>query len=232
VFNGFVSQWSNFLTPILGSRYAPYLAVCAVLAMLTSVLTLALFLQFVGASFLSRVRRRVAERAAAGRATDGGRLMVGPQIALAALCLLLGLAPSLGYQLIHRAVVASPDGLGRALGTLAPMQSAGLTGVAGPEGVALLSPLAVGGVFAALVAVAAGISVLGGAVRRPAEPWLCGYVAESDQTRYGARNLYREVARYFPWVGQSSAAPGGNGAGRRPEPTPQEAGSPSSHREA
>lgn len=229
LFNGFVSKWSIFLTTILGSRYAPYLAVCAVLAMLTSVLTLALFLKFFGASFLSRVSRRVAERAAAGKAGDGGRLMLGPQVALAALCLLLGLVPSLGYQLIHRAVAASPDGLGHALGTHAPMQAVGLTGVVGPGGVALLSPLVLAGVVAALVAVAAGLSLVGGAVRRPAEPWLCGYVAESDQTRYGARNLYREVARYFPWVGRTTTPPGGNGHGRLPEPNPHEVGPPTSH---
>jgi hydrogenase-4 component B len=231
LFNGFASKWSIFLTTILGSRVAPYLAVCAVLAMLTSVLTLALFLKFVGVSFLSRVSKRVAQRATAGKATDGGRLMVGPQIGLAALCLLLGLAPQLGYQLVHRALAASPQGLGVALAKLPPLDASGLGGVAGPGGVALLSPLVVAAVFGALLAAAAGLSVLGGAVRRTAEPWLCGYMAESDQMRYGARNLYREVARYFPWVGRTPS-PGGNGAGPRPEPRPQETGSASSQRGA
>jgi formate hydrogenlyase subunit 3/multisubunit Na+/H+ antiporter MnhD subunit len=231
LFNGFASKWSIFLTTILGSRVAPYLAVCAVLAMLTSVLTLALFLKFFGVSFLSRVSKRVAERATAGKVTDGGRLLVGPQVGLAALCLVLGLAPQLGYQLVHLALAASPQGLGVALAKLPPLEASGLGGVAGPGGVALLSPLVVAGVFGALVAAAAGLSVLGGAVRRTAEPWLCGYMAESDQMRYGARNLYREVARYFPWVGRRPS-PGGNGAGPRPEPRPQETGSASSQRGA
>lgn len=232
LFNGFASKWSIFVTTILGSRFAPYLAVCAVLAMLTSVLTLALFLKFFGTSFLSRVSRRVAERAAAGHLAEADRSMLVPQIVLAALCALLGLAPHLGYQLIHRALLASPQGLGVALAKLPPLEVTGLTGVAGPAGLALLSPLVVAAVVGGLLLVAAGISRVGGAVRRTAEPWLCGYVTESDQMRYGARNLYREVARYLPWVARTPGQPNGNGAGGRPEPIPQGTGSQSSKRGA
>lgn len=216
LFNGFASKWSIFVTTILGSRSAPYLAVCAVLAMLTSVLTLALFLKFFGTSFLSRVSRRVGERANAGTLPDLGWPMMVPQVALAALCLILGLAPQIGYQIIHRALVGSQQGLGVALAKLPALETAGLTGVAGPAGLAVLSPLVVAAVFVGLLAVAAGISLLGGAVRRTAEPWLCGYAAESDQMRYGARNLYREVARYLPWVART---PGTSGNGGVPQGT-------------
>jgi formate hydrogenlyase subunit 3/multisubunit Na+/H+ antiporter MnhD subunit len=226
--NGFVSKWSIFLTAILGSRSAPYLALCAVVAMLTSVLTLALFLKFFGTSFLSRISHRVAERAGAGRAVEVGWPMLAPQITLAALCLLLGLVPQIGYGIIHQALMGSQQGLGVTLAKTAPFPATGLTGVAGPAGLAILSPLAVAAVFGALLLLGAGISLVGGAVRRPAEPWLCGYVAESDQMRYGARNLYREVARYLPWVGRTPTQFGGNGTGRKPEAMPQDAGSPSS----
>ena len=225
LFNGFASKWSIFITTILGSRHAPYLAVCAVLAMLTSVLTLALFLKFVGTSFLSRVSRRVAERAAAGHLAEADRNMLVPQIVLAALCTLLGLAPHLGYQLIHRALLTSPQGLGVMLGKLSPLPSTGLGGVEGPAGLAVLSPVIVAVVFGALLLLAVGLSRLGGAIRRPAEPWLCGYVAESDQMRYGARNLYREVVRYLPWVGRTPTASDGNGTPRPGEPLPRPAGS-------
>jgi len=211
LFNGFASKWSIFVTTILGSRFAPYLAVCVVLAMLTSVLTLALFLKFFGTSFLSRVSRRVGERANTGTLADVGWWMMAPQVALAALCLILGLAPQIGYQIIHRALMGSQQGLGVALAKLPPLEAAGLTGVAGPAGLAVLSPLVVAAVFGGLLLVAAGISLLGGAVRRTAEPWLCGYVAETDQMRYGARNLYREVLRYLPWVARTPAPSPGNG---------------------
>jgi hydrogenase-4 component B len=228
LFNGFASKWSIFITTILGSRHAPYLAVCAVLAMLTSVLTLALFLKFFGTSFLSRVSHRVAERAESGHVGEVGWPMLAPQLILAALCVVLGLAPHLGYRLIHGALAASRQGLGVALAKLPSLDAAGLTGVTGPGGLAVLSPLIVAGVFVLLLLLAVGISLLGGAVRRTAEPWLCGYAAESDQMRYGARNLYREVARYLPWVGRTPMQPGGNGAARPSAPIPNGTGTQSS----
>jgi hypothetical protein len=54
------------------------------------------------------------------------------------------------------------------------------------------------------------ISKLGGATRRAAVPWLCGYVREADCHRYAARNLYGEINRYFRWLGGAPASqPGG-----------------------
>jgi formate hydrogenlyase subunit 3/multisubunit Na+/H+ antiporter MnhD subunit len=226
--NGFVSKWSIFVSAILGSQYAPYLALCTVVAMLTSVITLALFLKFFGTSFLSRVSQRVADRVQAGRVAESRWPMLAPQVTLASLCVLLGLAPQIGFQLIHRALVGSQQGLGISLAKLPPLRIAGLTGAEGPMGQAILSPLVVAVVFGALLLLAAGISLAGGALRRTAEPWLCGYVAETDQMRYGARNLYREVARILPWVGRTPSASGGNGAARPADGVPQGTSSRSS----
>jgi hydrogenase-4 component B len=197
--NGFVSKWGIFLSILLGRGAAPYLSVCVVLAMLTSVLTLALFLKFFGASFLSRRSARVAARAATGRLREVGGCMLVPQLVLAALCVLLGLAPQAGYRLVHLALRAAPDGLAELLARPDPLPTIGLTGVAGPGAAAALVPLTMALALLALFALVAALSLLGGAVRRPAEPWLCGYAPESDQLRYGARNLYREVVRYIPW---------------------------------
>ena len=68
-------------------------------------------------------------------------------------------------------------------------------------GRALLLPVAILGVLAALYALAWGISRIGGSVRRSAPAWLCGYARESDAHRYGAHNLYGEVKRYLHWAG-------------------------------
>ena len=226
--NGFASKWSIFVSTILGSRYAPYLAVCTVIAMLTSVITLALFLKFFGTSFLSRVSRRVTERVQAGRVAEPRWPMLAPQLTLASLCALLGLAPQIGFQLIHRALVGSQQGLGIVLAKVPPLSTSGLTGAQGPAAQAIYSPLAVAAVFGALLLFAAGVSLAGGALRRRAEPWLCGYVTETDQMRYGARNLYREVTRILPWVGRTPSASGGNGAGRSAEEVSRTPSSPSS----
>jgi hypothetical protein len=145
--------------------------------------------------------------------------MTAPQIVLAALCATLGLAPQIGFRMAHAALAGSQYGLATILATVPPLETAAWTGTTGPSGLAVLSPLVLAAVVAVLLLVAAGISVGGGAVRRSAEPWLCGYVAETDQMRYGARNLYREVARYFPWVRRTPPA-GGNGARTRAESHP------------
>ena len=61
LFNGFVSKWSIYVAAIQGSSSAHYLVVCAVIAILTSALTLASFIKFFGVSFLSRTSALVRE---------------------------------------------------------------------------------------------------------------------------------------------------------------------------
>lgn len=226
--NGFASKWSIFVAAMLGARYMPYLTICAVVAMLTSVLTLALFLKFFGVTFLSRVSRLVAERAQGGRLREVPWPMLAPQLALAGGCILLGLAPSLGYWMAYRAIQGSAEGLAAILARVPPLAIAGGTGVVSPGGLGILAPPAVLLAFGLLVLLAAGATLLGGALRRRAEPWLCGYAVESDEMRYTARNLYREVCRYFPWIRPALAGNGHGGgpAGGRPlAPAPE---SPSS----
>lgn len=214
--NGFASKWGIFMALLLGWSATPYLASCAALAMFTSVLTLALFLKFVGTTFLSRVSARVAARAATHTLREPGRGMLVPPLVLAGCCVLLGLVPQLGYRLAHLALRAAPDGLAALLATPDPLPVIGVTGVAYPTSQAVFTPLVVALAVLLLVAAAAGIARLGGSVRRPVAPWLCGYAPESDQLRYGAHNLYREALRYFPWV---------PGSGRDRAPLPQDSGS-------
>ncbi len=72
LFNGFASKWTICVATVQGSRQAGYLAVCAAIAILTSALTLASFVKFFGASFLSRTSALVKEKAA-GQAPPRGR---------------------------------------------------------------------------------------------------------------------------------------------------------------
>jgi len=44
-----------------------------------------------------------------------------------------------------------------------------------------------------------------------------------------ARNLYREILRYLPWIGRTPTGSGGNGAARPAESLPQKADTHSSH---
>ena len=210
--NGFVSKWSLFVAAILGSKVASYLAVCAAIAMLTSVITLALFLKYFGTSFLSRVSTDVADRAARGLIHESSRSMLAPQLILAGCCVVLGLVPQAGFGLIQRALAGSRQGLGAILAD-APGVDIGLLGI-GVVGRAMLAPLLIAVIFGVLLVCAWALSRAGAAARRRAEPWLCGYVTESDQMRYGARNLYREVMRVLPWVSAH-----GNGAAPQSQQT-------------
>ena len=77
LFNGFVSKWSIYVAAIQGSGWAHYLVVCAVIAILTSALTLALFMKFFVSS-LSRTSGRVRERGAQGRMEVPGMMQAPP----------------------------------------------------------------------------------------------------------------------------------------------------------
>ena len=200
--NGFASKWSLYVATILGSAEFRVLAVCAVVAILTSAITLALFMKFFGVIFLSRTSALVA---AEPDSLEVGWLMRLPQMVLAALCLLVGLAPALAFGLIHRALLHSPQGLGAVLAKLPGASLVGLTGLDALGGGAVFIPLVLLAVFAGVWVLVHYLSGLGATERRVAEPWLCGYMREADQNRYVAHNLYREVTRHFRWLGAAPA---------------------------
>jgi formate hydrogenlyase subunit 3/multisubunit Na+/H+ antiporter MnhD subunit len=202
LFNGFVSKWSICVATIQGSGSAHYLLVCAVIAILTSALTLASFIKFFGVSFLSRASALVKARVAA----NNGRLEVPwmmqlPQVVLAFFCVLLGVVPAIGFRLMQHALEASRGGLGTTLANASPMRSGPVNGLAEVGSGALFAPVAVAAVLGLMFLIVYGISKLGSAPRRAAEPWLCGYVREADCHRYVAHNFYGEIKRYFGWLG-------------------------------
>jgi hydrogenase-4 component B len=201
LFNGFVSKWAIYVAAIQGSGSAPYLAVCAVIAILTSALTLASFIKFFGASFLSRASTLVTERAAKTGRLEVGWMMQAPQVFLALACVGLGLAPAIGFRLFQHALNASQQGFGTVMAAAAPMTSGPLRGVWGVGEAARFAPLGIAAVLGVMFLATYGISKLGSATRRAAAPWLCGYVREADCHRYVAHNFYGEIKRYFRWLG-------------------------------
>ncbi len=201
LFNGFVSKWSIYVASIQGSASGRYLAVCAVVAILTSALTLASFIKFFGVSFLSRASKLVKERAATGK-LEVPWMMQAPQLLLALLCVGLGVVPAIAFRLMQRSLDVSRQGFGTILANAAPIASGPSKGVQGFHSAAVFVPLVLAGVLALTFLVAFGISKLGGAQRRAAAPWLCGYYAhEAECHRYVAHNFYGEIKRYFRWLG-------------------------------
>jgi formate hydrogenlyase subunit 3/multisubunit Na+/H+ antiporter MnhD subunit len=203
LFNGFASKWILCVAAVQGSHWAGWLAVFAAIAILTSALTLASFVKFFGASFLSRTSALVKEKAAGGRPLEAGLIMQIPQLLLALLCLLLGIMPAIAYGLILRALAASPHGFGPALGQALAAPGNVWAGLSGAD--ARFVPLALLAVLGLAFLAAAFISKLGGAPRRAAAPWLCGYAREAECNRYVAHGFYGEIKRYFRWLGGAPA---------------------------
>jgi formate hydrogenlyase subunit 3/multisubunit Na+/H+ antiporter MnhD subunit len=205
LFNGFASKWTIYVATVQGSHLAGYLAVCAAIAILTSALTLASFVKFFGASFLSRTSALVKEKAAGQRRLEVGMIMQIPQLLLALICLLLGIMPAIAYGLIQSALAASPHGFGQALGGAVAAPGHFWAGLSGVESRSLFVPLALLAVLGLAFLAAGFIAKLGGAPRRAATPWLCGYAREAESNRYVAHGFYGEIKRYFRWLGGAPA---------------------------
>ncbi len=196
--NGFVSKWTIYAAAVQGSASAHYLAVCAVVAILTSALTLASFIKFFGLSFLSRTSALVKQESEK-HVLEVPWLMQVPQLFLAFGCVLLGVIPAIGFRYMQLALAGSRQGFGTALANAAPVTVGLARGV--EQATARFSPIALLVVLILLLLLAHRISRLGGAPRRKAAAWLCGYAVEGESNRYIAHNFYGEIKRYFYWLG-------------------------------
>jgi len=210
LFNGFISKWTIYVAAIRGSGVAHYLVVCAVVAILTSALTLASFVKFFGTSFLSRTSSLVMKSATEHR-LEPGLLMQIPQLFLAALCVLLGIVPAIGFRLLSLALARSGlKGVEAIAGAAAAASSGPVRGVE-MSSAGHFVPLALASILGLMFVAAFAISRLGRANRRTAVPWLCGYAKEADTNRYVAHNCYGEIKRYFSWLDGAK-----HGLGRQP----------------
>lgn len=214
LFNGFVSKWAIYGAAIQAGSVAHYLPVCAIIAILTSALTLASLIKFFGTSFLSRASDLVLQRAAGRSSLEVGPLMRLPQVFLAVMCLLIGLVPAVAFGVLQTALGVSAHGYGLLLAEFSPTAGGPGQGVQALVA-AVYVPLALAAVLVLMFLVARVIARLAAAPRRAAEPWLCGYAREADCHRYVAHNFYGEIKRYFRWLGglSSASAPKDSGSG-------------------
>jgi len=200
LFNGFASKWTIYVATIQASGIVKYLPLCAAIAILTSVLTLASFIKFFGVSFLSRSSSLVKQKSAE-QELEVPWIMQIPQIALAFSCVLLGIVPGIAHVMIREAFLASPEGLGTSIAAAAPKVGRWWIGLLAPHSSALFMPPILVIVLGFTLLLAFGVLRLGGSTRRVDAPWLCGYAPESDCNRYVAHNFYGEIKRYFLRLG-------------------------------
>jgi hydrogenase-4 component B len=173
--------------------------VCAVVAILTSVLTLASFVKFFGTSFLARTSELVRVRAKAAEHLEVGFSMQTSQMMLASLCVLLGIVPAFGLRFLQAALASSHQGYGSVL-SAAVYEARDAIGAVHLTATAVYAPIALAAVLAMTFLLSYGIGRLGEAPRRQTEPWLCGYARENESNRYVAHNFYGETKTYFHWL--------------------------------
>lgn len=195
LFNGFASKWALYVATIRGGSAAGYLPLCGLLALITSLLTLASFIKFFGASLGARTSALVAQRVQAGGRLEVGWAMLIPQVVLAAGCVVLGIAPGLAFHAMAQVLRASPNGVGSLLA--ASMPAAGGWGALGAAG-SWFVPATLIATLGIFLAVAYGISRLGRAARRADAGWYCGYAREGEAHRYSAHHFYGPIKA---WLG-------------------------------
>lgn len=203
--NGFVSKWAIYVATVQGAVSAKYLAPCAIIAILASALTLAMYIKFFGAAFLSRQSALVKAKAAKGELEVGITQQL-PQLLLAGACVAIGLAPAWMFHMLAQVLNTSRQGLAVTLADAAPVAIAG-GALDMASGTALYVPGVILAVLLLAFLIAYAISKAGGSQRRTGDAWLCGYVREADVYRYGASNFYGEIKRYFGWLGGNPRPP-------------------------
>jgi hydrogenase-4 component B len=212
LFSGFASKWGIFTAAIQGHPACRLLPVCVMVAIITSAVTLALFMKFFGTMFLSRTSALVAERVRRQHHLEVGWKMRVPQIALASVCVVFGLLPALPISIIRHAMQGGRYGFGETLAATPALPSGGWSGVGGLNHDCIYAPVFLAIVLVSIFVMTRRVAKLGGSTRRPAKPWLCGYAREADIHRYRARNFYAEVKRCVGWMGGASRS--------QPEPVP------------
>jgi formate hydrogenlyase subunit 3/multisubunit Na+/H+ antiporter MnhD subunit len=202
--SGFASKWALYGAAFQGRSAAPLLPIGAAVAILTSALTLAVFVKFFGTMFLSRRSALVIARVAHHPRLEVGWRMALPQVTLAAICLLSGVWPALPWQLMLRALATSQQGLAGLLAQALPDASVVGLSMLSPAAPLAYAPFAVLPVLLLLLGLAYTLSRAGGARRRASAPWLCGYAVEAEVHRYRARHLYGALQ---PYLARPAAVP-------------------------
>ncbi len=181
--NGFVSEWLVYLG-LFDAATDPGASVwaampAAILLAMAGAMALACFAKAAAVVFLGAPRTQAAERA-----HECGALMRGPMLALAGVCVTIGLAPMLFWPAISRVI-----------GSWNPAW-------AGGEPPAPLTALSSFHIALGLVAVAAAVGLwrkVQAGLRRELT-WDCGYASPTARMQYTSASFAGIVSGWFAWL--------------------------------
>lgn len=193
-FNGFASKWLIVCSCVLAGLEWPLFLLLGLIALFISLATLASFLKVLGAVFLGEAEHRWVVR-------EVPAAMVVPQVALAGLCVFLGVLPQLPLRLIEPAVAAAlPAGLPLPGGVLGGQL--GLSITLDGATVASWAPLPVLAIAVVLAGLMWVLQRQGGASVREVAVWNCGEDHDSGTVRYPASSFYlplkQAIAGIYP----------------------------------
>ncbi|HYF94896.1 MAG TPA: proton-conducting transporter membrane subunit [Symbiobacteriaceae bacterium] len=172
--NGFASKWLIYRAAVFGGRELPVLALCGVLAIFLSTVSLAAYLKYFGMVFLG-------EPAVAPRRVPLPMRFAEGMLGL--VCVGLGLVPGAVVSVALRALPGAAATADEILG--------GVLGAGTYQPLAVLAAIALG------FALALGVKRAAGAAVRPARPWYGGEQLAPGEARYGSAHLYQPFQTQF-----------------------------------
>ncbi|MFQ5476839.1 MAG: hydrogenase 4 subunit B, partial [Nitrosopumilus sp.] len=189
--NGFISEWLT-LQSLLAVFQIPstILQVSLAFASLAFALTIGLaaatFVKLFGISFLSKSRSSKSTNA-----VEVPRFMLAGKAILAASCILLGILPFIGINLIVTAFDLSST-------PLSPFESISIINVDGNNFASLMIPAVLIIFLSVFVAIFAFVRIMGGKTSTKKHgTWDCGFGSLSERTQYTATSLAEPIRRIF-----------------------------------
>ena len=198
-FNGFASKWLIYEVAIIGGIGFPLFLLFGVTAIFISLVTLASFLKYLGATFLGQPSRHVSHLV--GKRQDVPVQMQIPQSVLALCCVAFGLFPLLPLGVIFRAVTP----LSRALGSVSLASALGNSPLGlsfSPNGAAagVWNPVVAGVALVICIALCYGLSRVAQPATRRVPIWYGGEDVPAEIGHFHAHGMYEPFRRAFERV--------------------------------
>jgi len=192
--NGFVSKWILYQSAILGGLKYPVFVALGLIALFVSIVSLTYAMKFVGIAFMGK-RAPVKP----GHGSPLPWTMNLAQVALALVCIALGLAPvavARGiYDILRGAVseLAEPSQI---------LAGTGWTLALAPGGAATAAwnPVLLAVLFGGLMVMAYAVMRLAGAPVREVECWYCGEEHADELVRFRAQGIFSTFNRAFAGI--------------------------------
>ena len=202
-FNGFASKWLIYQSTLQGGFSVPFFLLLALVAIFSSIATLASFMKMLGTMFFGPLATNGEE--VPGEVPVSMRI---PQLTLAAACILLGVVPVLPLALLYRAAQQISDGsFVPAFTSLFGPDPSGMTFRPGDAPAGVWNPAYVVIAMCVCGLIAYVISRSARAPSRRTAGWFCGEQMEPEHVRFRAHGFCLPFKEAFAGIYPSVRVP-------------------------